>query len=59
MKLRSGRVYNTMNSEKVAIAEATASLTELYKVSDSLMTKNDNADEMEVLVTGLILLMIA
>ena len=51
MKLRSGRVYNTMNPEEVAIAEATASLTELYKASDSLMTKSDNVDEMKVLVT--------
>ena len=51
MKLRSGRVYNTMNHKEVAIAEATASLTELYKASDSLMTKSDNVDEMKVLVT--------
>ena len=40
-----------MNPEEVAIAEATASLTELYKASDSLMTKSDNVDEMKVLVT--------
>ena len=40
-----------MNPEEVAIAEATASLTELYKSSDSLMTKSDNVDEMKVLVT--------
>ena len=51
MKLRSGRVYNTVNPEEVAIAEAAASLTELYKASDSLMSKNDNVDEMKVLVT--------
>ena len=40
-----------MNFEEVAIAEATASLTELYKASDSLMTKSDNVDEMKVLLT--------
>ena len=51
MNLRSGRVYNTMNVEEVAIAEATASLTELYKASDFLMTKSDNVDAMKVLVT--------
>ena len=56
MKLRSGHVYNTMNPEEVAIAEATDSLTELYKSSDSLMTKSDNVDEMKVLVTRVILL---
>ena len=40
-----------MNVEEVAIAEATASHTELYKASDSLMTKSNNVDEMKVLVT--------
>ena len=40
-----------MNVEEVAIAEATASLTELYKASDFFMTKSDNVDEMKVLVT--------
>ena len=40
-----------MNVEEVAVAEATASLTELYKASDSLMTKSDNVDAMKVLVT--------
>ena len=40
-----------MNVEEVAIAQATALLTELYKASDFLMTKSDNVDEMKVLVT--------
>ena len=40
-----------MNPEEVVFAEATASLIELYKASDSLMTKSDNVDEMKVLVT--------
>ena len=40
-----------MKPEEVAIAEATSLLTELYKASDSLMTKSDNVDEMKVLVT--------
>ena len=51
MKLKIGHVYNAMNPEEVAVAEATASLTELYKACDSLMTKSDNVEEMKVLVT--------